>query len=237
MMTCVIIDDEPLAVDLLADYVGRNERLSLVATFTDPLAAREYLSRNPIDLLFIDIQMPDMSGLELVRSLSVPPMVVFTTAYSHYALEGFQVNAVDYLLKPVDRAEFDRAVEKALKRYHAETGPDQVKTDLEFLFIRAEHKVIRLELTHLNYIEGMNEYVRIHRDDGKPVMTLLSLRSLEEKLPSDAFMRVHKSYIVNLKKITEIEANAIRCADGTEIPVSRQYKEKVQDYIDRNFMF
>ena len=236
-MTCVIIDDEPLAVGLLADYVDRSGNLSLAGKFTDPLAAREFLSHNEVDLLFIDIQMPDLSGLELVRSLSTPPLVVFTTAYSHYALEGFQVNAVDYLLKPIDQGDFDRAVDKALKRHQAEAATLQVKADLEFLFIRADHKVIRLELAHLNYIEGMNEYVRIHRDNGKPVMTLLSLRSLEEKLPVDAFMRVHKSYIVNLKKIIEIESGSIRCADGTEIPVSRQYKDKVQDYIDRNFMF
>ena len=161
ILKCVIIDDEPLA---------------------------------------IDIRMPDLSGIDLVRNLEYKPVIIFTTAYDKYAVEGFKVDAVDYLLKPVDYPEFLKVAEKAKKWIYAKNEIVSIKSDKEFLFIKSEYKIIRIDLKTIKYIEGMSEYVRIHREHAKSIMSLLSLKSLEEQLPEDQFMRVHKSYIINLKK-------------------------------------
>jgi DNA-binding LytR/AlgR family response regulator len=180
--------------------------------------------------------MPDLSGIELVQNLEFKPAIIFTTAHNNYAMEGFKVDAVDYLLKPIDYPEFLKAAEKAKKWIQAKNDTVSIKSDKEFLFIKSEHKIIRIDLKSIKYIEGMSEYVRIHREHSKSVMSLLSLRSLEEQLPEDQFMRVHKSYIVNLKKISEIESNIIICGDGIAIPVSKLYKDKFQEYVNKNFM-
>jgi DNA-binding LytR/AlgR family response regulator len=236
ILKCVIIDDEPLAIDIIAGYIEQTPFLSLSQKFTHPVKAFEYLSENKTDLLFIDIQMPDLSGIELVRNLEYKPVIIFTTAYDKYALEGFKVDAIDYLLKPIDYPEFLKAAEKAKKWIYARNEIVSVKSDKEFLFIKSEYKIIRIDLKAISYIEGMSEYVRIHREHAKSVMSLLSLKSIEEQLPEDQFMRVHKSFIVNLKKITEIENNFIVCGDGIKIPVSKLYKDKFQEYINKNFM-
>lgn len=235
-LNCIIIDDEPLAIDVIAEHVERTPFLSLLQTFTHPVKAFEYLSENKVDLLFVDIQMPDLTGIELVSKLDYQPVIIFTTAYEKYAIEGYKVDAIDYLLKPVDYPEFLKAAEKAKKWIYANNQILSIKSDQQFLFIRSEHKLIRIELNSIIYIEGMSEYVRIHRENAKPIMTLLSLKSLEEQLPGYEFMRVHKSYIVNLQKISEIESNTIVCGDGIIIPVSKLYKEKFQEYINKNFM-
>ncbi len=234
-LKCVIIDDEPLAIDIIAAHIAQTPFLVLTQKFTHSVKAFEYLSENRIDLLFVDIQMPDLSGLELVRNLEYKPVIIFITAYDKYALEGFKADAVDYLLKPVDYPEFLKAAEKAKKWIYAKNEVVSIKSDKEFLFIKSEHKVIRIDLNSIKYIEGMSEYVRIHREHSRSVMSLLSLKSLEEQLPEDQFMRVHKSYIVNLKKISEIESNIIVCGDGVTIPVSKLYKDKFQEYINKNF--
>jgi DNA-binding LytR/AlgR family response regulator len=236
ILKCVIIDDEPLAIDVIAEFIAKTTFLSLARKFTNPVIAFEYLSENKIDLLFVDIQMPDLSGLELVRNLEHKPAIIFTTAFDKYALEGFRVDAIDYLLKPIEYVEFLRAAEKAKTWIYAKNKPISIKSDKEFLFIKSEHKVIRIDLKTIKYIEGMSEYVRIHREHARPVMTLLSLKSLELQLPEDQFMRVHKSYIVNLQKITEIESNNIVCGEGISIPVSKLYRDKFQEYINKNFM-
>lgn len=236
ILKCIIIDDEPLAIDVIAVHMAKTPFLELAGKFTHPVKAFEFLSENKIDLLFIDIQMPDLSGLDLVHKLQYKPAVIFTTAYDQYALEGFKADAIDYLLKPVDYPEFLKAAEKARKWIAARDKVISVKSDKEFLFIKSEYKIIRIDLKTIKYIEGMSEYVRIHRENAKSVMTLMSLKSLEDQLPEDQFMRIHKSYIVNLKKISEIESNIIVCVDGFTIPVSRLYKDKFQDYIDKNFM-
>lgn len=235
-LKCVIIDDEPLAIDVIAGHIVHTPFLSLTQKFTHSVKAFEYLSENRIDIIFIDIQMPDLSGIELVRNLEYKPVIIFTTAFDKYAVEGFKVDAVDYLLKPVDYPEFLKAAEKAKQWILAKNKIINIKSNKEFLFIKSEYKIIRIELKTIKYIEGMSEYVRIHREHAKSIMSLLSLKSLEEQLPEDQFMRVHKSYIVNLKKITEIESNIIVCGDGITIPVSKLYRDKFQDYINKYFM-
>jgi DNA-binding LytR/AlgR family response regulator len=235
-LKCVIIDDEPLAIDVIAGHIAQTPFMCLTQKFTHSVKAFEYLSENRIDILFIDIQMPDLSGIELVRNLEYKPAIIFTTAFDKYAMDGFKVEAVDYLLKPVDYPEFLKAAEKAKQWILVKNKVLNIKSDKEFLFIKSEYKLIRIELNTIKYIEGMSEYVRIHREQAKSIMSLLTLKSLEEQLPEDQFMRVHKSYIVNLKKITEIESNVIVCGDGITIPVSKLYKDKFQDYINKNFM-
>ncbi len=235
-LKCVIIDDEPLAIDVIAEHIDRTPFLSLEQRFTHSVKAFEFLSENKVDIVFIDIKMPDLNGIELVNKLDHQPIVIFTTAFDQYAIDGFKVNAVDYLLKPVDYPDFLKAAEKAKKWIYANSQTLSIKSDKEFLFIKSEYKIIRIELNKIQYIEGMNEYVRIHRENAKPIMSLLSLKSIENQLPEDQFMRVHKSYIVNLQKITEIESNTIICGDGIVIPVSKLYREKFQEYVKTNFI-
>jgi len=236
ILNCVIIDDEPLAINIIAEHIEQTPFLSLADRFTNPVQAFNYLSEHKVDILFIDIQMPDLSGIELVQKLEPRPVIIFTTAYDQYAMDGFKVNAIDYLLKPIDYPDFRKAVEKAKKWIYASNSILNAKSDQQFLFIKSEYKITRIELNAIKYIEGMSEYVRIHRDNGKPIMSLLSLKSLEDKLPVDKFMRVHKSYIVNLQKISEIDSNIIVCTDGNTIPISRMYKDKFHDYLNTNFI-
>lgn len=233
---CIIIDDEPLAIDVIAEHVERTPFLTLVESFTHPVKAFEFLMENKIDTLFIDIEMPDLSGIDLVNKLNYKPVVIFTTAYDQYAIEGFKLDAIDYLLKPVDYPDFLKAAEKARKWLSANNKALNIKSDKQFLFIKSEYKIIRIELNSILYIQGMSEYVRIHRENGKPIMSLLSLKSIEKQLVENDFMRVHKSYIVNLQKITEIENNCIICANDELIPVSKQYKEQFQVFLKRNFL-
>jgi two-component system, LytTR family, response regulator LytT len=234
---CVIVDDEPLAIRVISDHLQQVPWLELAATFTHPVKALEYLSEHDTDLLFLDIQMPDLSGLDLIRGIKTVPVLILTTAFDQYALEGFRVDAVDYLLKPVDFPDFLKAVTKARELIEARKNrPSQVRSDKEFLFIKSEYKVLRIDLGDILYIQGMSEYVRIHLAHSKPVMSLLSLKSLETQLPGETFMRVHKSYIVNLRRITVIERNEIVYDNGTVIPISSQYKARFQEFVERYFM-
>jgi DNA-binding LytR/AlgR family response regulator len=234
---CVIVDDEPLALNVLEGYIRQTPYLELVDKFTNPVKAFHFLTENQVDLLFIDIQMPDLSGLEINSSLEIKPLLIFTTAYSQYAVEGFKVNAVDYLLKPIDYPDFLKAANKAKEWINTRGGEQlNVQSNKDFLFIKSEYKFIRINFSEIKYIQGMSEYVRIYLTSGKPIMSLLSLKSLEDQLPENMFMRVHKSFIVNLNKINIIERNEIVYDDGTIIPVSNQYKAKFQEFVDKNFM-
>lgn len=234
-LRCVAIDDEPLALNVLDDYVNKTPFLVLIEKFTNPVRAYNYLNENDIDLLFIDIQMPDLSGLDIIPRLRNKPLIIFTTAYSQYAIDGFKADAIDYLLKPIDYPDFLKAVNKAKDWISSRGKILNVGSDKEFLFIKSEYKTIRINFDDIKYIQGMSEYVRIYLTNSKPIMSLLSLKSLEEELPENMFMRVHKSYIVNLKKIVIIEHNEIVYDDGIIIPISNQYKSKFQEFIDRNF--
>jgi len=237
IIKCVAIDDEPLALGILEDYIKQTPILELVEKFTKPVQAFNYLTEHEVDLIFVDIQMPDLSGIEMVSKLKNKPLLIFTTAYSQYALEGFKADAIDYLLKPIDYSDFLKAINKAKEWFIVKTGESiNIQVNKDFLFIKSEHKIIRINFTDINYIQGMSEYVQIHLTNSKPIMSLLSLKSLEGQLPEKMFMRVHKSFIVNLQKIKIIEHNEIIYDNGTAIPVSQQYKAKFQEYISKNFM-
>ena len=234
---CVIVDDEPLALSVLERYINQTPFLELVEKFTNPVEAFKYLNDNEIDLLFVDIQMPDLTGFELVNNLKKKPIFIFTTAYSEYALEGFKADALDYLLKPIDLPEFTKAVKKAKEWLEIRNERNSlVEASKDFLFIKSEYKIIRINYSEITYIQGMSEYVKINLYDRKPIMSLISLKSLESQLPASMFMRVHKSYIVNLQKVNMIERNEIVYDDGTIIPVSLQYKTQFQEFVDKNFM-
>jgi len=234
---CVALDDEPLALNVLVNYIEQTPELMLVEKFTNPMKALLYLNSNEVDLLFVDIQMPDFSGIQLISELKRKPVLIFTTAYSEYAVESFKVDAIDYLLKPVDYPDFERAVNKAKDWiYTKRSSTLNIQANKEFLFIKSEYKIIRINFEDIKYIQGMSEYVKIHLSNAKPIMSLISMKSLEAQLPESKFMRVHKSYIVNLQKINMIERNEIVYDDGTVIPVSQQYKEAFQAYLDKNFL-
>lgn len=237
MIKCIAVDDEPLALNQLAGYISRVPFLELVTSCQDAFEAMRVLSEQEIDLIFLDIDMPDLSGLDLVRSLIVKPLVVFTTAYSQYAIDGFKLDAVDYLLKPFDFHDLLRAADKARKhmelRQASENESIQLSND-NSLFVKADYKVVRINISQIKYIEGMGEYVRIFTEgEDKPVMTLLSMKKIEERLPAHQFMRVHRSYIVNLQKITEISRLRIIFDNNVYIPVGDNYKDSFLEYINK----
>ena len=227
MIRCIVIEDEPLALKQMVSYIEKTPFLENRASFDNAFEAITFLSGNEVDLMFVDINLPDLNGMDFVKSLNNPPRVVFTTAYRDYAVEGFRVDALDYLVKPISYTDFLKAANKANETVKS-------KEDV-FLLIKSEYKIIRINFSNIQYIESMREYVRIHLDNAKPVMTLLSMKNIEQKLPARRFMRVHRSYIVNLEKITTIERNRI-VFDKEYIPVGDQYKEVFQKFIDSNFL-
>lgn len=237
MIRCIAIDDEPLALRQIADYIKKTPFLELVGNCENAITAFGLLESTTVDLLYVDINMPDLSGMDFVKTLENPPKIVFVTAYSEYALEGFRVDALDYLLKPISYVDFLRSANKVKSWFDTHKQKSvEVKSSKEFLFIKSDYKMLRINFDDIKYIEGMSEYIRIHLMNAKPVMTLLSMKSIEEILPSELFMRVHRSYIVNLSKILVIERNRIIFDGNIYIPVSDQYKNKFQKYIDKNFL-
>ena len=239
MINCIAIDDEPLALTQLTGYISRVPFLNLVASCQDAFDAMSVLSAQKIDLMFVDINMPDLNGMDFVRSLTEKPLVIFTTAYSEYAVEGFKVDALDYLLKPFEFQDLLKAADKARRQFEyrlleqqGEIGnASQIKGDS--LFVKSDYRVVRIDVKNIRYIEGMSEYVRIFVEgEDKPVITLASLQKMEERLPTH-FMRVHRSYIVNLRKITEVSRLRIIFDKNTYIPVSDNYKEKFTEYIGK----
>ena len=237
MIRCIAIDDEPLALKQIADYIRKTPFLELAGLCESALQALELLEKTPVDLMFVDVNMPDLGGMDFVKTLEDPRFIVFVTAYSEYALEGFRVDAIDYLLKPISYSDFLRSANKVKTWFDAlQNKPAEITSNKNFLFIKSEYKILRINFDDINYIEAMSEYIRIHLVNSKPVMTQLSMKSIEDQLPDDRFMRVHRSFIINLSKISVIERNRI-IFDGTVyIPVSDQYKSKFQNYIDQNFL-
>ena len=233
IIKCLALDDEPLALEKMSGYIRKTPFLELVGLCRSGFEAIDYLSGSKVDLLFADINMPDVNGLDFVKSLHKKPQIIFTTAFSEYAFEGFKVNALDYLLKPIGYNEFLKAANKA-RNYFETILPGQGKedSDREYLFVKSDYKIVRISLNDIIYIEGMREYVRIHLVNGKSIMPLLSLRVLEEQLPPAIFMRVHRSYIVNLQKITTIDHSRIIFDGKVHIPVSEQYKEFFQNFLN-----
>ena len=237
MIKCIAIDDEPLALKQMAGYILKTPFLELVGRFESAIQAIPFVQENQVDLMFLDISMPDLSGIDFVKSLEHPPKVVFTTAFSDFAVEGFRVDAVDYLVKPIGYSDFLKAANKAKSWFETKLmAQTQVKYDDQFLFIKSEYRIVRINFNDIRYIEAMSEYVKIHLTSSSPVMSLLSMKSLENQLPADRFMRVHRSFIVNLTKITVIERNRIVFGEDIYIPVSDQYKSRFQSWVDKNFI-
>ena len=233
----IALDDEPLALTLVAGYIRKTSFLELVGEFDNPLDAMDFLSEDLVDLIILDIQMPDLSGIEFTKVLQDPPKIVFTTAFEKYAVEGFKLNAIDYLLKPFSYQEFLTAVQKAKKQIDLEQAALPIlDANNQFLFLKSEYKIRRIKFDEILYIEGLKDYVKVYLEtEDKPIMSINSVKSLEQKLPADRFMRVHRSYIVNLDKIDLIERSRI-VFGKVYIPVSDQYKEKFQEFINRNFL-
>ena len=233
----IAIDDEPLALKLVCDYIGRTPFLELIGSFDHPLDAVDFLSGHDADLIFVDIQMPDLSGIEFIRNLEAEHKIIFTTAYEKYALEGFKLNAVDYLLKPFSYDEFLKAAGKAFKMAELETNAlPTIEANNQFLFLKSEYKIRRINFNDILYIEGLTDYIKVYTmGEDKPVLSLNSIKSLEQKLPEEKFMRVHRSFLVNLDKIETIERSRI-VFGKTYIPVSDQYKAKFQEFLDKNFL-
>lgn len=227
-LKCVIIDDEPLAIELIKQYVEKFPSLEVTQTFLNAIAGVEYLRSGETDLLFLDIQMPDITGLQLLRSLNKPPMVIFTTAYSQFALNAFELDVLDYLLKPVEFDRFEKAVGKAFNYYKFKNGIANVIT--ESIYVRCEYQMVKVELDKVEYIEALDDYVKIHFTDKSTVMTLMSLKKLQEKLTYNKFIRVHRSYLVNLSKIKTIVNRKIQLSH-IEIPVGETYAKQLNELL------
>ena len=243
MIKVLAIDDEPLALQQLVSYIQKVSFLQLAGQCQSALEAKEFLNREPVDAVFCDINMPDLNGMDFVKSLAAPPLIVFTTAYSEYAVEGFKVNAVDYLLKPFGLDDFRRAANRLKERL--ETSPvavpvaemPQSNAEEDYtIFIKTDYKVVKIAISDIRYIEGMSEYLKIHLEgQPKPLVTLLSMKKMEEYLPP-SFMRIHRSYIVNLKKIQEVNKNRVIMDADTYLPIGDNYKEAFNDYLNTRFL-
>ena len=237
MIRCIAIDDEPLALQQIGGYISKTPFLELAGLCESAFLAIGLLENSVVDLMFVDINMPDLNGIEFVKTLENPPKIVFVTAYGEYALEGFRADAIDYLLKPIGYGDFLKSANKVKSWFDKQIhSPEEVRANKDFLFIKSDYKILRINYNDIRYIEAMSEYVRIHLVSSKPVMTQLSMKSIEGQLPGDMFMRVHRSFIVNLSKVSVIERNRIVFDGTTYIPISDQYKPGFQDYIDKNFL-
>ena len=220
MMTCIAIDDEPLALQLISQYCNKIPFLKLEKVFTNPDEAIEYLKTTTVDLLFLDIQMPDITGIQLYKNLEKKPMVIFTTAYKDYAIEGFNVDAIDYLLKPFEYDRFLKAVYKAKEYLEFLSSQD---LQLNSLYIKVNYEMMKINLKDIDLIEALDDYIKIHLKPS-PVLTLMTLKTMQEKLPSKEFVRVHRSYIVPLHKVEKFSKNKLIVA-GKEIPIGSSYAD------------
>lgn len=238
MIKCLAIDDEPLALQQLVAYIGKIPYLELAGSCSSADEARKLMEKTAVDAIFVDINMPDESGLDFVKSLDELPIVVFTTAYENYAVESYKVNAVDYLLKPFGLTEFNAAAVKVRRRYEAlnVSTVSQVDED-DAIFVKSDYKVVRIAIGSISYIEAMSEYLRIHSDEiDRPLVVLLSMKKMEEHLPTKKFMRVHRSYIINLRRIREVAKSHITLTDGTVVPMGDMYKENFNAYLSGKFL-
>lgn len=258
-MRCIAIDDEPLALRQISAYISKISFLELAATFRSAVAAKEWLKENETDLIFVDINMPDMTGVEFVQSLDVKAMVIFTTAYAEYAIEGYKLSAIDYLLKPFGLKDITRASEKALSLYEllllqreresaaetdaveAEMGEDEAKDvaetaeatdDRGVLSVYADRKTNLVKLSNIVYLESAGEYVRLHLTDGTKLVTLFRLKNMESSLQSSQFMRVHRSYIINLSHISGYTKGRVFLSNDDYVPIGENYKEQFMNYIN-----
>lgn len=237
MINCIAVDDEPLALKQLENYISQVPFLDFKGGCRCAAEAMKYIREDIVDAIFLDINMPDINGIDFVKTLVTPPIIVFTTAYADYAVEGFKVNAADYLLKPFSLDEFRRAAEKVRVQYEQREGNSTAVADEDdSLFFKTDYKIVRVNVSSISCIEGMSEYLKLHMDGNvDPLVILLSMKKLEGRLPS-YFMRVHESYIINLRKIREVARGRVLMEDGTLIPVGDMYKETFQAYLDSKFL-
>ena len=237
MIRCLAIDDEPLALQQLVAYINKVPFLELAAQCQSALEARDFLEHDTADAIFCDINMPDLNGMDFVKSLATPPLIVFTTAYSEYAIEGFKVNAVDYLLKPFGLQDFQKAANRLKERLGQQSySPSQEETSGESLFLKTDYRIVKVSISDIRYIEGMSEYLKVWIEgEAKPIIALLSMKKMEERLPSH-FMRIHRSYIINLTKIQEVNKNRVIMDADTYLPIGDMYKEKFQSYINTRLL-
>ncbi|MBQ6861807.1 MAG: response regulator transcription factor [Alistipes sp.] len=262
MIKCLIIDDEPLALRQLAAYIAKIPYLELVASCNNALKAQLVVATEPVDLIFVDINMPDLNGVDFVRSMTHNrPMIVFTTAYSEYAVEGFRLDAVDYLLKPFSLSDFSRAAAKAYSLYElrrlqqqpapapapseaapvpveqptppAEEEPREEPKETEYISVKADYKTVLVKLQEIVYIESEGEYVRIHLADGRRITTLYRIKNMETQLPTERFMRIHRSYIVNLQAITGYVRGRVYLGEKVDLPIGENYREAFQAYTEK----
>lgn len=224
MINCIAIDDEPLALDVVKEFCARIPFLQLLDTFTNPDKAKTFLKENKVDLIFLDIQMPDCNGVELYKSLSNKPAVVFTTAYKDFAVDGFNVDAIDYLLKPFDYARFLKSVYKAKEYLEFLSSKD---LELSSIFIKVNYELMKLNLKDIDLIEALDDYIKIHVKP-QPVLTLMTLKGIQEKLPAKEFIRVHRSYIIPVQKIEKLTRQKITVA-GKDVPVGSSYGSVIDE--------
>ena len=239
-MNVIIVDDEPLAIDVLETYIEQMPKLNVVGRCTNALEANELLRSEDVDLMFLDIQMPQITGIDLLKSLNDPPMVIFTTAYPNYALEGFELNAIDYLLKPISLDRFMKAVNKAQEQFDLQQQQYESSAsgdgDDEFFFVKADKKLIRVRFRDILYIEGLKDYVIIRLEEGR-VITLQTMKSLEAKLPSNMFRRIHRSYIVSIDKINALVGNMVELTEKGQtkhLPVGKNYRDALLELVNQN---
>jgi DNA-binding LytR/AlgR family response regulator len=231
MLRCLALDDEPLALELLEDNISRVPFLQLVAACHDPLEAAALLKENPVDLVFLDIQMPRLTGLQFIQSLPEPPMFILITAYEKYALDGFNLNVVDYLVKPVPFDRFLKACNKAHELHQLRTQSVAEKKEATHFFVNVDYTQLKIVYADIGWIEGLKDYVKIHfNNSAKPVVVRLSMKSLEEQLPSSRFVRIHKSYIVSLAAVTALKKNSLFIGT-TEFPIGESYKDAVEQIV------
>jgi DNA-binding LytR/AlgR family response regulator len=241
MIRAIIVDDEPLAQDVLETYIAKMPQLELVAKCNNAVEANAALQGGQIDLMFLDIQMPQLTGTDFLKTLSDPPMVIFTTAYPNYALEGFELDALDYLLKPISFERFMKAVNKALAHHELQqqagkpAGGGNDKGD-DFIFVKADKKLVKINFNEVLYIEGLKDYVIIRMDKSR-VITLQTMKSLEQKLPDHIFKRIHRSYIVNVNQINAVVGNMVEVLEkgqAKHLPIGKNYREELLDLVNKN---
>lgn len=235
-LSCAIVDDEPLALDLLEAYVNKTPSLEMKGKYPNAVVAMQGLQQTPVDVLFLDIQMPELNGLEFSRIVSPQTRIIFTTAFSQYALDSYRVNALDYLLKPISYKDFITSVNKAQQWFEMKQQTKGKENEDNFIYVKSDYKLIQICLDQILYIEGLKDYVKIYiEDEAKPILSLMSMKSVEERLPSSRFLRVHRSFIVQKSKIKVIDRG--RIVFGKEyIPISDSYKSDLQTFLNEKTM-
>ncbi len=241
MINVIIVDDEPLAQDVLETYIAKIPELNLVQKCSNALEANEALKEKEVDLMFLDIQMPQLTGVDFLKTLSQPPIVIFTTAYPNYAVEGFELNALDYLLKPISLERFMKAANKAIEqiKLRQEGGSEAAASKEEepdYIFVKADKKLVKISYHDIIYIEGLKDYVIIRQENSR-VITLQTMKSLEEKLPKKHFKRIHRSYIVNIERIDAVVGNMVEVVEkgkAKHLPIGKNYREELLEIVNKN---